>query len=341
MAAQMADSSQPSSAPEMPENPALEAELPDPEARPEVFSSTLHECACVIILAFGPIMNSANQGSLQLALPHVSKSFNIDGGQLSWTVTSYSLVTGATMLVMGRLSDILGRKRMLVAAFSWYTIFSLILGFMKSAIPFDILRGLQALGGATAPSAAAGTLGSIYPAGRRKNKVMATFAAGAPLGFILGIVMSGICTQFISWKANMFFLAIVYGLLSVALYFLLPSDEACAIFANKTIAVRGGTLLVVNRDWSTSWKLLKELDFVGVFLSMSGLVLFIFAVADSSNAPKGWSTPYIIALLAVGIALIGIFVLWEFYHPRPLMPLFIWKYPGFAIVSHRTLYLKK
>ncbi|KAK9461686.1 major facilitator superfamily-domain-containing protein [Lipomyces oligophaga] len=312
---------------------AAESPLPDPEARPGVFSSTWSECVCILCLSFAPIMNSANQGALQLALPYVSESFNINGGQLSWTVTSYSLVTGATMLIMARLSDIIGRKRALLAAFAWYALLSLIEGFMKTAIVFDVMRGLQALGGATGPAAAVGIIGVIYPASQRKNRALATFAAGAPLGFIAGIVAAGICIQFLSWRAVLFFLAIIYACLTVILYFLIPSDEVCAEWTNKGIIARGGTdLVVIERDWKKSLLLLKNLDFIGVFLSLAGLILFIFALSESSSAPDGWKTPYVIALIIVGVVLIGIFIFWESRAPNPLMPLFIWRYPSFALV---------
>ncbi|KAK9326562.1 hypothetical protein V1520DRAFT_284975 [Lipomyces starkeyi] len=84
--------------------------LTNPEARPLVFKSAFHEVECVLTLAFAPAMNSAGQGSLQLALPKIAQYYNIQGSVLSWTITSYSLVTGATILLMAPLCDILGRK---------------------------------------------------------------------------------------------------------------------------------------------------------------------------------------------------------------------------------------
>ncbi|KAK9247330.1 major facilitator superfamily domain-containing protein [Lipomyces tetrasporus] len=304
----------------------------DPEARPPVFKSTVHELVCVLMLAFAPAMNSAGQGSLQLALPTISKYFEIQGAALSWTITSYSLVTGSTILLMARLADILGRKRVLLISYGWYAVFALIQGFIKNDIAFDSMRGLQAFAGAAGPPAAVGILGVIYPAGRRKNKAMAAFAAGAPLGFIMGIVTSGICTEFLGWKAILLFFAIVYGTFAIAGIFVFPSDEVSFAIANRIVKATGGQGLVpVKRDWTTNLMLLENLDYVGAVLSTVGLMLFIFALAESGGAPSGWGTPYIIAILIVGILIVGLFVAWEFYVKNPLMPMFIWKYPGFAL----------
>ncbi|KAK9455084.1 major facilitator superfamily-domain-containing protein [Dipodascopsis uninucleata] len=302
-----------------------------PELRPLVFKSTLHEVICIIVLTLGPCMNAMNQGGLNLALPHVSEYFHIDGSQLSWTINSYSLVTGSTILVMARLSDILGRKRSLVCAFGFYALMSLIQGFMHNAVAFDTLRGIQALGGAAGPTAGAGMIGLFYRPGKRRNRAMACFAAGAPVGFVFGITVSGICTQFISWKAFVFFLAIIYGIFSVIAYFTLPSDELSLKIANAISRAIGGKEMPVNRDWRTSLKLVAQIDYIGAALSIVGIGLFVFALSGSSGASDGWKTPYIIVLLIVGIVIIALFVVWENYAKDPIMPMFIWKYPGFAL----------
>ncbi|KAK9468003.1 major facilitator superfamily domain-containing protein [Lipomyces arxii] len=304
----------------------------DSDSRPEVFSSTFEEIVCVLLLTLAPAMNAANQGALQLALPHVSEAFNVNGSALSWTITSYSLVTGSTMLIMARLADIIGRRRVLIFAFGWYAVLSLIQGFMKHAIVFDVMRGLQAFGGAAGPSSAVGILGVIYPAGKRKNRAMATFASGAPIGFVMGIVLAGICIQFISWRAILFFFAIMYGVVTVIIIFVLPSDRAAFEHSNKmTIANGGAPNRTTPPDRKEQIEMLKNLDYVGVVLSFVGLALFMFALANSGGAPHGWRTPYIIALLIVGVAIICVFVFWESRASNALMPMFIWKFPGFAL----------
>ncbi|KAK9476949.1 major facilitator superfamily domain-containing protein [Lipomyces japonicus] len=311
----------------------LDARIPGSEERPLVFRSTTHEVLCIVLLTFAQATNSMNQGALQLALPYISRSFSIQGSQLSWTVTSYSLVAASFLLLMARLSDIIGRKWALNLALLYYAVFALLQGFMKSHIAFDVLRGLQAIGGSVAAPSAMGMLGIIYQPGQRKNHAVAGYAAGAPIGFVSGLVVSGICSQFISWRSILFFLAIVYGILTVLVYFVVPSDEECTRIANHIAKISGETQLqTVNRDWKKIMKTLKKLDYVGVALSIVGLLLFVFAISDSGGAPQKWKTPYIIALLIIGFVTIVSFVLWETYGAKePLMPMFIWKFPGFAL----------
>ncbi|KAK7205480.1 major facilitator superfamily-domain-containing protein [Myxozyma melibiosi] len=304
----------------------------DREARPPVFRSLFSECVFALTLSFVPMMNAGNQGALQLALPHVAMTFNIDGSQLSWTITSYSLVAGSMLLLMARLADILGRKRTLVIAVGWYTVLSLIMGFVKSHIPFDVLRGLQAIGGAAAPPAAVGIIGVLYPPSKRKNRVMATYAAGAPVGYVFGVIASGISTQYLGWRAVLFFFAILYAIVGTLIVLLVPSDKMLYELSNQIVKAAGGTNFVaVERDWRTCLKLLRKLDLAGAGLSIAGLTCIVFALSESSAASNGWATPYIIVLLIVGVLICVVFVYWENFVDEPLMPMYIWKFPGFAL----------
>lgn len=280
--------------------------------RPAVFRSLFHEIMCVIILTFAPALNSVTVGGLTIALTAIGKEFNIDGGVLSWTQSAAALGTASFLLVMGQISDVLGRKRMLTFAYIMFVIFSIIAGFMKSVIPFFIFRALQGVCSATAVTAGAGILGATYKNSRRKNYAMASFGAGAPIGFIAGIVSSGICLEILGWNAVLFFYAIVYAILTVLALLFVPNDPPL--------------------ERSRIMQKFRTLDYGGGALAVSGLTLFVFSLSQADAAPEGWNTPYMIALLIVGVVLMISFCFYEAYVPNnPLMPMRIWKFPGFAL----------
>jgi hypothetical protein len=52
----------------------------------------------------------------------------------------------------------------------------------------------------------------------------------------------------------------------------------------------------------------------------------------AGDAPKGWRTPYVLAMLILGIALIACFIVWEAYCKHPMMPLRVWKDKNFSLV---------
>ncbi|KAK9472353.1 major facilitator superfamily domain-containing protein [Dipodascopsis tothii] len=285
---------------------------PDPSARPLLFKSQSQEITSVFLMSLCTVMSSANQGAISLALPEMATYFRINGSALSWTISSYSLITGSFILLMARLADVFGRKRTVIMSFAWYAAWNLFSAFIHNDIGFDCMRGLQGIAGAAASPAAAGLLGAVYLDGPRKNMALATFAAGAPVGYVIGLVVGGICSQFLSFHAIMYFLAIIYGAAAVLVWI---TTEA-----------------VMRASTGNKWEQLRKLDYLGALLSTLGLLLLVFSLTEAAAAPKGWGTPYIIAMIIVGIVLLGLFVTWEFYYSNPLMPMFIWKYPGFALV---------
>jgi len=82
------------------------------------------------------------------------------------------------------------------------------------------------------------------------------------------------------------------------------------------------------------WTSIKRLDFMGAFLTVAGTGLFLYALTSGADAPHGWGTSYIIATLVLGVSFLFLFILWEKYMgDRALMPLSIWTYPSFGLVS--------
>lgn len=78
----------------------------DPEARPQVFKSNLHEAAAVLVLTFATVMNTASTGVMSIAVPALARYFQISGGDVSWSVTSFQLMSGATILLFSGYAEI-------------------------------------------------------------------------------------------------------------------------------------------------------------------------------------------------------------------------------------------
>ncbi|ODV91999.1 hypothetical protein CANCADRAFT_80956 [Tortispora caseinolytica NRRL Y-17796] len=285
----------------------------DPNQRPPVFKSATQEYLCLFSLTFAPSLTSLGLGIVQIGLPTIGRYYDIEGSTLSWALSAYSLTSGAFLLLFGSIADLIGRKNVVLWAYTWIAIWCLGSGFSPSFAGFAVMRALQGMSAAAAAPAAVGILGSNYRPGLRRNRVMAAFSAGAPLGFVFGAIAGGICDQFISWKASMWFVTIMYSFLAVLLYYATPADHIT--------------------DWRESLAKLKELDFTGAGLLIVGMVLFTFALSQAESAEHKWKTPYIIVLIIIGaLVLIGFF-LYEMYIPRkPLMPYYLWQFSGFALV---------
>ncbi|GME99288.1 unnamed protein product [[Candida] boidinii] len=284
----------------------------DPESRPMCFTSTFQEYVCVLALAFAPAAASMASSAFQVSLTELSSHFDIVGGKLTWSVSSVTLANGSSLLLMGGLADAFGRRNTLLFGYFSYTLAALIGGFMKDYVALCIFRALQGMFVAASVPSAAGFLGATYKNGRRKNMVMSVFAAGAPVGGSLGLVLGAVFAQIFNWRAVHFYLAIFYGALAVLVFFVMPSDKKV--------------------NWTEAMKILKGLDYLGSFISLSGVTLICFSLTQADSLETGWHTGYIIALLVVGIFLMGCFVVYESYVPeRPVMPMQMWKSKSFCL----------
>jgi len=179
----------------------------------------------------------------------------------------------------------------------WLTISSILAGVSTTWLMLVICRALQGLAlGALLPSGMM-ILGSTYRPGPRKNLVFSMYGACAALGFFAGFFISGICGQFLTWRWYFYIGAILSAIMAASSIFSVPRDY----YEKKELGI--------CMDWP------------GFALSITGTTLFVFAIADSSYAPEGWKTPYIIVFFVLGVILLGLMAYVEGWVVRnPLLP---------------------
>jgi MFS family permease len=130
---------------------------------------------------------------------------------------------------------------------------------------------------------------------------------------VVGLIAGGICTEIASWRVTLYVFAIIYLAAGIVGYFTLPTD--------------GYSLTKQER-----YQRLKDVDWVGGFLTVAGFTLLVFSLSDWDSSPHGWRTSYIIACLVIGVLAILLFFVYEAYWAKnPMMPMRIWRYPGFAL----------
>jgi MFS family permease len=194
-----------------------------------------------------------------------------------------------------------------VAGFLWLTIWSLIAGFSVNEIMLNFCRALQGLGPAAFLPSSMMILGSIYRPGPRKNLVFSIYGACAPLGFFVGIFFAGVTGEYTTWGWYFWIGTILSAITALTAYLTVPSD---------ILEKRNATGLKVEMDW------------LGSILIVSGLIIFTFAVIDSSHAPNQWKTPYIYTLFIVGsLLLLSAAYVEAYVASQPLIPASLFKVP--------------
>ncbi|OCH86167.1 efflux transporter [Obba rivulosa] len=262
------------------------------------------------------ILNIANSTAVAIALPTIGRDINIPEYRLQWVVSAYSLSSGCLLLFFGRIADLYGRKLCFNLGIIFMAVFALGCGFAQDEITIDILRGLQGIGGAACIPAAIGILAHAFPPSKARSVAFATFGAGAPVGGAIGSLIGGVLTQLTrpTWRSTFFFTAGLGGLCLIGSFLTIPKDHP-------------------------SQEADRRIDWLGAFLVTAALTLIIFVLSDGTIAPQGWRTPYIIALIIIGVVFLGLYIAWQYYleriqdsgrgdasrwTPPPLMRISIW-----------------
>lgn len=283
-------------------------------SRPKCFSNLLSECLFVITTAFAIGMNGMLMGALITMTVAIQEDLNMNSSEVTWLIAGIGLTSGAALLFFGRVADLFGRRPLLVYSMGAFTLCMLITGFSKNALMAEVFLALSGIACASVVPPAIGKLGAIYEKpSRRKNRAFACFSAGNPVGFVLGAVVSGVVTKIASWRATFWVMAVIYGAFTIAAWFTTPNDAEQSL---------GGL----------NWHTMKQMDWLGAALTLAGIGLFTAAFTIAPEAPHGWRTGYVLAMLIVGTFLMAVFLYWQSVFKHPLMPLYVWKDRNFSLL---------
>ncbi|CAI7648501.1 unnamed protein product [Penicillium glandicola] len=281
--------------------------------RPKCFNSTLQECLFVLTATMAIGQQSFFQGCIIAVTASIGKDLKMSSAEITWISAGASLSSGAFLLTFGKLADMFGRKALFIAGMAGFTISLLIAGFATNAIYMDVFSGILGLFAAAVVPPAVGTLGAVYEKpSKRKNRAFACFSAGNPLGFVGGMIISGIASYEYNWRASFWALAVIYAIFTGLTVWTVPPD--------------GFAKMPVNMDT------LKKFDLLGTALIIVGFAFFSSSLSMAGDAPDGWKTGYILALFIIGFFLLVAFLYYESIAKDPLMPLRVWKDRNFALL---------
>ena len=228
-----------------------------------------------------------------VALPSIGTDLGFASADLSWVINAYALMFGGFLLLGGRMSDLIGRRRMFMAGLIIFTAASLAGALAQSALWLVIARGTQGLGAALVSPAALSLVMTLFPEGAERNKALGIWGAVAGSGGAAGAILGGVLTDVFAWEA--------------VLYVNIPVGIAAVALAPR--------LLPEGRHLAG----VRSFDVAGAVSVTAGLATLIYAVVDAPDA--GWGSAQTLGLGAVSLALLAAFVAIEASAKRPLLPL--------------------
>ncbi|KAJ6567324.1 major facilitator superfamily-domain-containing protein [Mycena vulgaris] len=271
---------------------------------------TLKDVPVVATVSGVTILNIFLSGALTVALPTIGKDLDLSEANLQWPVTIFSLAYGCTLLLFGRIGDILGGRFMFLVGSGWFSAWSIGASQAHNLATLTVCVAMLGLGAAANTPAGMAIIVSRFPPGSDRNLAFGVLGAGQPLGYILGLVLGGIFSQsHLTWR-GIFYIQAGLGLIFVASGYLCLEPEPLATGKHYT----------------------KGLDWGGAFFSTAGIGLLTYSLAASASAPQGWRSPYIIGLTCASVLILIIFWFYEKWREQKsasvLMPPSIWSHPG-------------
>lgn len=249
-----------------------------------------------ILLAM--FLAALNQTIVATALPTIGRDLN-DFENLSWTVTAYLLTSTVVASLYGKLSDIHGRRAMMLTAIGIFVLGSAICGLAPNMITLILGRGLQGLGGGGIMPLAQVIVADVSPP-RDRGRYQAYIGivwVGAGIG---GPVIGGFIAEHLTWP--------------LVFWINVPLGIAAAYLTNAVLK-----RLPRNDRW-------HELDILGAGLMMGGAIALLLALTWGGSR-YAWVSPQIAALFALTLAFAMAFR-WRIARAaEPYLPLPILKNP--------------
>lgn len=243
----------------------------------------------LVVLLAAQFMFALDFSIVTVALPVIGADLGMGPGQLTWIVTLFGLSAASLMLLMGRVGDFYGRKRLFMIGMALLTVGSLIGGLADSANVIYLARVLQGVATAvTAPSALA-LLTTSFPEGPARNRALGLNGALLSLGFAVGSVLGGVLTELFGWRFT-FLLNIPIG-----------------------IAVLVVTPFVIRDSMKPTR---QRLDLPGAAALTAALLSLVLGLTWAEN--HGWTAPATLGLLAAALVFGAAFWAVESRSPHPL-----------------------
>jgi EmrB/QacA subfamily drug resistance transporter len=255
----------------------------------------------LIAVLLGLFLSALDQTIVGPILPRIVSELH-GSDYYTWVVTAYLLTSTVTVPIYGKLSDLFGRKPMLMTGIGLFLVGSALSGLSQTMWQLILFRAIQGLGaGALFPISLA-VIGDLFTP-RERGKYQGLFGAVFGIAFLVGPGLGGTITDNFSWHW-VFYVNLPIGLIALGVIaWLLPT---------------------VRRPDAA-----RNIDYAGVLTFAAGVVPILIGLTNAENGD--WGSVGVWGLILLGIAFLGVFVWVESRAKEPMIPLHLFRIRSFTI----------
>ena len=256
----------------------------------------------LLLLCSIQFLDVVDSSITNVALPSIQRALHFSQQNLQWVASGYLLTYGGFLLLGGRLADLLGRRRILVAGLGVFAACSLGAGLAQTEGVLIATRVAQGVGAAMMAPAALSILTTSFREGRDRNTALGAWGAISGLAAAAGVFLGGVLSEGPGWR-----------------WVFYVNVPLCALALGATFRLLSGT----RRRAA-----LAEFDTPGALLATGGMLLLVYALIKAPDV--GWGKPRTVVILAAATLILLAFLANERRSRNPLIPLSIFRVKGLA-----------
>ncbi|NWG04743.1 MAG: MFS transporter [Syntrophaceae bacterium] len=247
----------------------------------------------ILNISIGVYMSTLDASIVNISLPTITQSFNTRLTAVAWVVMGYLIIITGCLLLMGRLSDLFGQRRIYLLGFLTFTVGSALCGFSPSIYFLIGSRMLQGLGASALMANGPAIVTTAFPE-KERGKVLGMIGSVVSAGFLTGPILGGFLVEHFGWR-SIFFINLPIGVIGV--YLTSKVLERVEPIEKPRVDLWGALLL---------------------FFSLTFLILFLNRMGQGSGSFLwGW--------LLFSLLCFVLFIMIELHSPSPLVDLHFFK----------------
>ncbi|BGP12769.1 hypothetical protein JCM10213v2_000686 [Rhodosporidiobolus nylandii] len=250
--------------------------------------------------------------SVSTAAPNIGIDLNASSS-ISWVGSSFLLANTSFQIVTSRLSDIFGRKLVLLGSLFLFVLGDLLCGFAQSGAWLYACRGIAGIGGGGINSLSMIIVSDVVSI-RERGKYQGLLGIAIALGSGVGPFLGGVFAQYTTWRWTFWITPPLGVATMLIIWLLLPLKH-------------------VTGDLKTK---LRQMDWLGTVLALAMTICFLVPLAGGGSS-FAWDSPVVISLFVISGVLVGLFCLVQGYlAPLPLLPARIFRNRNIALLLGQT-----
>ena len=250
--------------------------------------------SALVIIAVAQLMVALDATIVNIALPTAQRDLGFDAADRPWVVTAYTCTLAGLLLLGGRVADRVGRRRAFLGGLTGFALASALAGVAPS---FGVLvagRALQGAFAAVLTPTALSLVAVTFTEARERARAFGVYGAVASSGAAAGLLLGGVLTEYVGWRACLGVNVVVAAAAAVAGRAVLPHDPGH----------HGATV-----------------DAASAALVTAGLAGVVLGCAQAAS--HGWTSAPVLVPALLGLATVGAFLLRQSRRATPLLPLWV------------------